>query len=281
MHETSLSDLDFHRLSRLIETTWGIRMPYNKKLMLEGRLSKRLKYLGMPSLETYCQYLFSPEGHQNELIHVIDVVSTNKTDFFRDPAAFSHMMQYALPELVAGMGAGIKERLMIWSAGCSTGEEPYTLAMFLSEFASRFPGLGLDYMILATDVSVSALETAKRAIFSHDRIKPVPIEYRQKYLLISKIKSRDQVRIKPALREKVRFRQMNLMDEFGMREAMDIIFCRNVVIYFDRPTQARLFHRFCRQLKTGGYLYVGHSEYLTGMELPLRQESHAIFRKVE
>ena len=274
-----LSTEDFDRLGELITSTWGIKMPQAKKEMLEGRLTKRLRALGLSKLSDYCAYLFSPEGQQNEILHVIDVVSTNKTDFFREPESFNIMVDMVLPQLVK-QGVGRESPFMIWSAGCATGEEPYTMAMFLEAFAEKNIGRPFSYLVLATDISVSALDIARRGVYKAERIAPVPLDYRHKYLLRGKRERKKEVRVCPRLRSRVKFRQMNLMTDFGLRELMDAIFCRNVIIYFDRPTQEKLFCRFCHQLKPGGFIFIGHSETLHGMQLPLEQVAPTVYRKI-
>ncbi len=276
----SLSDRDFKRLSEFIQSECGIKMPPSKKVMLQSRLQKRIRQLGMKSLKEYCSYLFSPHGTENELVHMIDVVTTNKTDFFREPGHFNYMVQKALPALLAKSGSGITKKLMLWSAGCSTGEEPYTLAMVLSEFTEKCPGLNLDYIILATDISTRVLDKAKQGVYSHDSIEPVPLDIRKKYLLKSREKSNPLVRIVPELRSVVKFRRLNFLEgNFGMREPMDIIFCRNVIIYFDRPTQEVLLNRFYDHLSPGGYMFLGHSETLHGLDVPFVQVAPTVYRK--
>ena len=278
--KTALSDRDFQRLSGFIHTECGIKMPASKKIMLESRLQKRLRSLGIKSFSQYCDYLFSQAGMENEFIHMIDVVTTNKTDFYREPRHFDYLVQDALPELMAKHGAGIRRNLMIWSAGCSTGEEPYTLSMVLNEFAERCPGFKFRFMILATDISTRVLEKAKKAIYEYDRVAPVPPDQKKKYLLRSRDKYKGLVRITPELRETVKFRRLNFLeDNFGMREPMDIIFCRNVIIYFDRPTQEKLLNRFYDHLCPGGYMFLGHSETLHGLNVPLVQVSPTVYRK--
>ncbi|HDH11213.1 MAG TPA: chemotaxis protein CheR [Nitrospirae bacterium] len=278
--KAALSEKDFKRLSKFIHSECGIKMPDSKKTMLESRLQKRLRRLRLTSFTEYCDYLFSPQGIENELVHMIDVVTTNKTDFFREPGHFDYLAQKALPELIALHGAGIRKNLMVWSAGCSTGEEPYTLAIVLSEFTERCPGFKFRYLILATDISTEVLEKAKHGIYEHERVDPLPPGMKKKYLLKGKNKSSGLVRIVPELRSKVRFRRLNFLEgDFGMREHMDIIFCRNVIIYFDRPTQEKLLIRFCRHLGPGGYIFMGHSETLHGMNLPLAQVAPTIYRK--
>ena len=251
-------------------------MPEVKKTMLEARLQKRLRNLGMHSFTEYCDYLFAPEGMEKELVPMLDMVTTNKTDFFREPEHFNYLTQTVLPEWMKRHGAG---SISIWSAGCSSGEEPYTLAMVLSEYAARNPGF--DFRILGTDISTRVLEKAKNAIYTESQVEPVPLELKKKYLLRSKDRSSGMVRIGPELRDKVRFRRLNFMDEdFGMREQLDIIFCRNVIIYFDRPTQERLLQRFHRQMKMGALIFMGHSETLSGLDVPLVSVYPTVYRKL-
>ena len=278
--EPVLSDRDFSRLSDFIHTECGIKMPPAKKVMLQARLQKRLRKLGMSSMSEYCKYLFSPAGVEHELIHMIDVVTTNKTDFFREPRHFDYLVQNALPDLVAGEGAGTRRRLMLWSAGCSTGEEPYTLAMILRDFADKYPKFKFDFLILATDISTRVLDIAKKAVYESEKIIPVPPEMKKKYLLKGKNARKGLVRIVPQLREAVKFRRINFLeDNYGMRETMDIIFCRNVIIYFDRKTQEKLMNRFARHMSPGGYVFVGHSETLHGLDVPLVPVAPTVYRK--
>lgn len=275
----TISDKEFHRLSEFIHTECGIKMPSVKKVMLEARLQKRLRALGMSTFSEYCDFLFSPRGIDIELVHMIDVVTTNKTDFFREPAHFTYLTGTVLPALIRLHGAGVRKPLSVWSAGCSTGEEPYTLSMVLSEFARREVS-GFSFFILATDISTRVLEAAQRGIYSEDRIQPIPQELRKRYLLRSRDRSRDLVRIVPELRERVLFRRLNFMEgDFGMRKLVDIVFCRNVLIYFDKETQEAVLNRFCRHLVPGGYLFLGHSETLNGLDVPLVQTSPTIYRK--
>jgi chemotaxis protein methyltransferase CheR len=278
--KTTLSTKEFTRLGEFIQTKCGIKMSASKKTMLEARLRRRLRNLDMESFSEYCNYLFSPQGVKNELIHMIDVVTTNKTDFFREPAHFDYLFHTALPELIATRGSGIRKKLVLWSAGCSTGEEPYTLAMVLSEFTESHPGAAIDYMILATDISTKVLEQAKLGIYEYDTIEPIPREFRKKYLLRGKDRGKKLIRIVPELRTVIKFRRLNFMEgDFGMREPLDIIFCRNVIIYFDRPTQEVLLNRFCRHLRPGGYIFMGHSETLHGLNVPLVQAAPMVYRK--
>ena len=268
---------DFRRLGELIHNVSGIKVSDPKKTMIESRLQRRLKKLGMQSIQEYLDYLFSPDGMQDELINMIDEVTTNKTDFFREPGHFDFLTKNALPEMIEAHSEEIHKRLTIWSAGCSSGEEPYTLAMVLSEFASQ---RRFSFLILATDISKSMLEKAARAIYDAERIAPVPVDLQKKYLLRGKDRTQQRFRVVPELRQLVKFRILNFMDsDFGFREPIDIIFCRNVIIYFDKKTQEELLRKFCNSLTSRGYIFMGHSETLFGMDLPLVQVAPTIYRK--
>lgn len=273
-----LSDRDFQRLSQFIHTECGIKMAVPKKVMLEARLKKRLRALDLESFDEYCDLLFSPEGMQQERLNMINVVTTNKTDFFREPRHFEYLLQQAIPELMRRYGAGMRRRLAVWSAGCSTGEEPYTLSMVLSDFAARTPGF--NFSVLATDISTAVLEKAVRGVYKEERLETVPQMYRKNYFMKSKDRAKGLVRVIPEVRSLVRFRRLNFLDhDFGMREQQDIIFCRNVIIYFDRPTQEKVLGRLCGHLIPGGYLFMGHSETLSSLELPLVSVGPMVYRK--
>jgi len=272
-----ISQRDFNRLSQFIYRECGIKMPPAKITMLEARLQKRLRSLKFTAFGDYIEYLFSPDGIKEELVQMIDVVTTNKTDFFREPDHFEYLLQRVLPEWLLKHGASGR-KLKIWSAGCSTGEEPYTLAMVLSEFAESRPGF--DFRILATDISTRVLEKAQLAVYDEERTAPVPLPLKRKYLLRSRDKSCGQVRIVPELREMVRFSRLNFMEsDFGLREQIDIIFCRNVIIYFDRPTQERLLNKFHAHLAPHGHIFMGHSETLNGLDVPLDMVHPTVYRK--
>lgn len=277
----SMSMKDFNRLSRFIHKECGINITPTKRVMLEGRLNRRLKRLGMRSFTEYCDYLFSKQGIEGELIWMIDEVTTNKTDFFREPVHFEYLAGRVLPELADNARRFGHKRLAVWSAGCSSGEEPYTLAMVINEFIDANPGANLSYLIIATDISPSVLEKAEKAVYEDEKVIPVPLEMKKKYLLRGKDRMKNFVRVVPELRERVKFRRLNFMDsDFGFRETIDIIFCRNVIIYFDRQTQEILLNKFCRCLSPGGYVFMGHSETLFGMDIPLVQTAPTIYRKV-
>lgn len=274
----TLRDREFQRFSRFIYDNVGIKMPPVKKTMLEARLQKRLKALGITTFEEYGEFVFSPDGRATELIHLIDVVTTNKTDFFREPGHFDFLVKTVLPSVLLARGDVLRDPVRIWSAGCSTGEEPYTLAMVLSEFAVGRPDFRV--AITASDVCTQVLQTAKTAIYPEERTDPIPLNLKKKYLMRSREKAKSLVRIAPKLRSLITFRRINFMDDdLGIAEKMDIIFCRNVVIYFDKPTQQTLMQKFHRQLRPGGYLFIGHSETLSGLEVDFKAVASTVYRK--
>jgi chemotaxis protein methyltransferase CheR len=242
--------------------------------MLESRLNKKVKTLGLQSYKEFLDFIFSEQGKQGELYHVIDLITTNKTDFFREAAHFHFLTNEFLPAYKLETG---RNNLKIWSAGCSSGEEPYTIIMALEEFRKQFPDVV--YNLLASDVSVRALQTAYQGIYDIDKIAPVPIELKRSYFLRSKANP-DVVRIKPQYRKRVQFKRINFMDnQYGMmKNDFDIIFCRNVLIYFDKLNQEKVINRFCNLLKPGGLLFLGHSESIIGMNLPLKQVRPTVYR---
>ncbi|UCH80374.1 MAG: protein-glutamate O-methyltransferase [Nitrospiraceae bacterium] len=278
--QSSLSDRDFRRLRRCIYNECGINLPDYKKTLVESRLHKRIRILKMSSLSDYCNYLFSSQGIKNELNNLIDAITTNKTDFFREPDQFDYLTREVLPELISTKGAGMRKTLSLWSAGCSSGEEPYTIAMVLSDFSERLYGNCFDFRILATDISLTVLKQAKIGIYGHDHIAPVPMHMRSKYLLKGKKNRKDFVRIAPDIRKLVTFSRLNFMEEhFILSEPADIIFCRNVIIYFNRQTQEQVLTRICSNLRPGGYMFLGHSETLNQLSVPLVPVIPTIFRK--
>jgi len=273
--KAKLSDKDFEKLSNFIFTEYGIKMPPVKKTMLQSRLHKRLRELNFTDFETYVNYVFSKEG-QAEVIHMIDVVSTNKTDFFREPVHFDFLLETALPHFIQKFGT--RRPLKIWSAGCSSGEEPYSLAFTVNEFKEGYPNL--DYSILATDISSRILKSGIEAIYKEQKVGAIPVSLKKKYLLKSKNRENPTVRVISNLRKKVIFQRLNFMAEYyDIPEYFDIIFCRNVLIYFDRDTQERVINKLCMKLRPGGYFFLGHSESITNIQVPLQQLRPTIFQR--
>jgi len=271
-----MTDREFMLLREFIHTQCGIKMPPVKKIMLEARLQKRLRSLAITSFGEYFEHLTESPAGKKELVNMIDCVTTNKTDFFREPAHFSYLAENILPEFMLTEAEGA---FMVWSAGCSSGEEPYSLAMVLREFREKHPGFR--FSIFATDISTKVLEKAQLGIYDEERVAPVPSDLKQKFVMRSKDRSKGLVRIIPALRSLVQFQRVNLMDErCALSEAADAIFCRNVMIYFERATQERLLGRLCQSLKQGGYLFLGHSETVHGFDLPLVRVNSTVYRKM-
>ena len=271
-----LSNADFQRLSEFIYDELGIKISASKRTMLTGRLTRRLRALKIATINEYCDFLFTIEGKQLEHIHLFDAITTNKTDFFREDNHFDLLAGKLLPQWQEGLHENRKFR--IWSAGCSSGEEPYTMAMVLDDYARKSQRQSFDFDIIATDISTRVLEHARKAVYHSDRVEPVPAMFRTKYLLRNKDTSNPLVRIVPTLRKKVRFGRVNFMDtSFNMPHKMDVVFCRNVIIYFDKKTQEQLMRKFCQNLHPGGHLFLGHSESIHGFDVPLVQIAPTVY----
>jgi chemotaxis protein methyltransferase CheR len=268
-----LSHIDFGRLSEFIFGNFGIKMPINKKTMLQARLQSRLRERNMAGFKEYIDFVFSGEEGKEEIVKMIDVVSTNKTDFFREPKHFGFLTQSILPQFES-------RDLKIWSSASSSGEEPYTISMVIEEFNQDNPPI--NYSVCGTDISTRILEKATNAIYTEDRVSTIPLNLKRKYFLKSKNRENPTVRVIPELRKKNTFKRLNLMDPFyeHVPHDFDIIFCRNVLIYFDRKTQEMVINKQCRHLKPGGYFFLGHSESITGIEVPLKQVAPTIFKKI-
>jgi len=270
-----ISKRNFDKLARFIYDYSGIKMPPTKLTMLEGRLRRRLRATRHASFDDYCDFLFNEDGLEQESVYLIDVVTTNKTDFFREAKHFEYMQTVALPTLT---DSGVRT-IRTWSSACSTGAEPYTMAMVLAEFVEGRSDLS--YSVLATDLSTDVLQTARRGIYAEDLVAPVPRDLQRKYVMVAKQQGRRDVRISPKLRSRVGFARMNLMDEkYPVGDTMHLIFCRNVLIYFDKQTQAGVLTRLCDCLAKGGYMFIGHSESITGFDLPLKQVSNTVFQRI-
>jgi chemotaxis protein methyltransferase CheR len=272
-----LSDRHFRTIAELIERQVGIKLPSGKRLMLEGRLQKRVRSLKHAGLNQYMDYLFEGGQFDNELPHLIDAVTTNKTDFFREPQHFTFMKNVAVPELLKLRGR-TSQGLKVWSAACSTGMEAYTTAMVLDDMTRN--GSQFRFRVLGTDISTSVLREAKLAIYPREVIEPVPVNFIKRYFLSSRDEARAEVRVMPELRRLTHFMRMNLMDaSYPVDRDVDIIFCRNVLIYFERETQRKVVEQLASHLRPGGYLLVGHSESMVHSVVPgLRQVQPTIFR---
>jgi len=265
-----LTDAQFEQIRRLIKRQCGIHLNEGKKDLVRGRLAKRLRVLGFDSFRLYLEHL-DADASGSELTALLDAISTNQTSFFREPAHFEYLQRAVLPR-VAARG---DRRLRVWSAGCSSGEEPYSIAITLRE------GLGeldaWDARVLATDISTRVLAGARRAVYGEDRVAAISPLLRSRYFVCTQTRPRRQYGVVPAVRKLVHFARLNLMDSWPMRGPFDVIFCRNVMIYFDRPTRQRLIGRFAGLLAKGGTLFVGHSESLTGIQHPLRYVQPTVY----
>jgi len=256
-----LSDKYFAAIASVVEGRVGIKLPANKRTMVEGRLRKRARALGLRGLKDYGIHLFEAGGLTAELVHLIDCVTTNKTDFFRESSHFDFLRTKAVPELLARPHAA--PRLKVWSAASSTGAEAYTIAMVLQDMIEG--GRNFRYSILGTDVSTEVLAEARTAVYRSEFVEPVPASMQQRYLMRSKDARSELVRIVPELRRQVQFAHLNLMDPvYPFDRDVDLIFCRNVLIYFDPPTQSKVVRRLASHLRPGGYLILGHSESAAG-----------------
>lgn len=273
-----LSHRDFARLAQFIQGYSGIKMPPNKVTMVEGRLRRRVRATGLGSVTEYCRYLFDQGGLDAEAVHLIDAITTNKTEFFREPGHFTLLVESVLPELAASRRIDGRSPVKLWSAACSTGAEVYTLAMVLSEFGRKHTGFRAS--ILATDICTEVLRAALLGIYSESMVAPVPRELARRYLMGCRDARRAEVRIVPELRQMARFARLNLMDSaYPVERDLDVIFCRNILIYFDKPTQEAVLSRLCEHLRPGGHLFLGHSESLAGLNLPLRPVGKSVFRR--
>ncbi len=257
-----LADKHFTAISKVIESRVGIKLPPAKRTMVEGRLRKRVRALGLSGLQAYGVHLFDRDGLDDELIHLIDCVTTNKTDFFREPSHFEFLRDVAVQQLTQRHG-GRPPNLKVWSAAASTGAEAYTAAMVLQDMVAA--GKVARFSILGTDISTEVLREARSAIYPRAFVEPVPSPMQQRYLMRSKDPRDDLVRVTPELRRQVHFERLNLMDEsYPFDRDVDVIFCRNVLIYFDRATQQEVLSRLASHLRPGGYLMLGHSESMAG-----------------
>ena len=266
-----LTEADFQRVAALTRQVAGINLQRGKEGLVRARLTRRLRALGLASFDDYLA-LVAREPSRVELKEMVDALTTNKTSFFREPQHFDYLRQKLLPALVAEQSAP-----RIWSAGCSSGEEPVTLAIVLQECLPE--ALLRRSRILATDISARVLERAKDARYPADQLAELPREIVRRHFLPAPGGATWQVA--EPLRRMIHFARLNLMGEWPMQGPFDAVFCRNVMIYFDKPTQGRLVSRFWELLAPGGHLFVGHSESLTGLDHRFRYVQPAVYVKEE
>jgi chemotaxis protein methyltransferase CheR len=269
-----VSEKQYRQLAQLVYSLSGINLGDSKKELLRARLAKRMRTCGCSDVRQYIDRLEADRSGQ-ELVLFLDCITTNKTDFFREPQHFDFLVREVLPKL--DKLCGPKATLRIWSAACSTGEEPYTLAMVLRENRALWERRGA--VILASDLSTKVLEHAKNGIYTQDRVADMPRQIITSYFQRGTNRWVGHVRVRSEIRSMVQFKRINLMDPFEGEQPFHVIFCRNVMIYFDKPTQERLVDKFHDCLVPGGYLFVGHSESLTGIRHRLGFVRPAVYRR--
>jgi len=271
VQEFALRDGDFRKIVNLVMDKTGIVINDKKRAFVHGRLGRRLRALGLDDFSDYCRLLESPDGEPEHAM-LVNAITTNHTSFFREPHHFDYLTGSVLPAIArdsAGTG-----RLRIWSAGCSTGEEPYTLAMALCGFE---PMRGWDRKILATDLDTNVVAHARSGRYDGERARTIPDAYRKRYVTMQPDGSAS---MGDELRELISFGPLNLLEPWPMRGPFDVVFCRNVVIYFDKPTQAKLFDRYADILRPDGWLFVGHSESLLNITDRFQLVGRTVYRRI-
>jgi chemotaxis protein methyltransferase CheR len=265
-----LSDADFEQYRALIYAESDITFTATNRSILESRLKERLREKGIDSPKTYFAEITKSK---EELKGFLDLITTNLTRFFRNQAHFDALEKFVVPELIKNIKKGIPGTLRIWSAGCSTGEEPYTIAMLMNEILPK----PWKYEIVASDISLKCLMTAKEGFYTENRIVGIPDSYLAKYF----DKMEGGYKIHPDIQSKIRFDYHNLKNDSGLR-GLDIVFCRNVIIYFDEPAQKAVINRFWDAMAPKSFLFIGHSESLFGMDTKfefLKTEWATLYRK--
>lgn len=268
--DTRLSPAQFEKISSIVYGLAGIRLGAGKEELVKARLLRRLRVLGLHNFTAYLEYLERPENAP-ELACMIDALTTNKTAFFREPDHFAFLTAHVLPRLE-------ERKLRIWSAGCSTGEEPYSITMCLRDALPDFEDW--DIKILATDIAGRVLEAAKRGSYQDEALGGLNPLSLQKYFTCTRRNPPRVYTVMDELRAPVRFAKLNLMGHWPMTGPFDVIFCRNVMIYFDRETQQQLVDRFYTLLSPGGYLFTGHSESLAGLSTSFHYVKPAVHKKL-
>jgi chemotaxis protein methyltransferase CheR len=270
-----MSDQDFKEICSLTHRLTGIHLNEGKRELVTARLGKRIRKLGLKSMGDYIT-LVREQKTQDELTSMLDALTTNLTSFWRESQHFEYLTNALLPRWLEHAKQKRELRMRVWSAGCSTGEEPYGAAMLLLDELEQHK---IDIKVLATDLSTKVLETAKAGFYDIERIKHVPDEISSKYFVPEKSNGKSGYRVHPRVRSIVSFSRLNLMDSWPMKGQFDFIFCRNVMIYFDKPTQQTLVSRYYEILRSGGVLFVGHSESLAGINHKFRHLQPTIYEK--
>ena len=271
----SITEKEFQLFRDIIYHQTGIQMTEKKRNLVVARLSKRLRALNLSNFSEYYEYLNTSSNASDELNNLINRITTNKTDFFREKHHFDFLVNEVFPSYIDAAKKGGQRRLRIWSAGCSSGEEPYSLAMTIADFFKD--ERGWDLKILATDLDTDILMKASKGVYSSQQITPVPMGYLSKYF----VRSSQGYEVSPNIKAMIAFRKLNLMDPtFPMKKPFNIIFCRNVMIYFDDETKKDLIKKYHGQLTDNGYMFVGHSESLMYMKHLFKFLKHTVYLKV-
>lgn len=266
-----MTDHDFERIINITQSLTGITLSHHKRNMVYGRLARRLRRLEVACFADYCDLI---ENHNTpESTEFINAITTNLTSFFREDHHFDYLKTTVIPRLIKRNAK--TKRLRIWSAGCSTGEEPYSIAMILRTFIQL---VNWDVKILATDLDTNVVQTAKDGIYTQDRADGIPDQFR-KFLCVDK--ANEQVKIKPHISDIIAFKNLNLLERWPMKGPFDIIFCRNVVIYFNVEVQRELFERYANILVPHGNLFIGHSESLHNVTARFAAKGRTIYEKMD
>lgn len=277
MRDLVLKESEFQKFSRYVYETSGINLHGGKKELLKARLGKILRQKNLGSFREYYDQVVSDEsGH--ELTVLLNSISTNLTFFFREQQHFDFLRATALPEFMDRNGSSKNNCVRLWSAGCSSGEEPYSIAMTMGESFDHKGSWG--FKILATDISTKVLTTASTGVYSKESLKKTPYDLKRKYFQKGTNKWEGYFRVKNEVKKNIDFRRLNFMESFHFSDPFDVIFCRNVMIYFDNPTRETLVEKFSRALAVGGYLFIGHAESLTGIKYNLQYIQPSIYKKV-
>ena len=276
MKDLVLKDSEFQQFSRYVQETCGINLHEGKKALLKARLGKILRGRNFRSFKEYYDHVINDRSG-NELTILLNSISTNLTYFFREPQHFDFLRTEILPELLGRNGVSKNVTLRFWSAGCSTGEEAYSIAISASQFLNHAKDAQIK--ILATDISTRVLTKAENGVYDKEKIDKIPYELRRAYFQKGDNRWRGYVRVKKEIRDLISFQRLNFMEKFQFREPFDVIFCRNVMIYFETATKEILIEKFYRNLSEGGYLLIGHAESLMGINHNFTYIKPSVFKK--
>lgn len=270
--EFPFSDRDFERIRRIVSRETGIVITDAKRQMVYSRLARRLRALELKNFGQYCRLL--DDNPQDEIPTLVNAITTNLTSFFREPHHFAHLQKDVIPEILAQNASS--RRIRIWSAGCSTGEEAYSIALALREVTTID---AWDCRILATDIDTDVLARAEKGIYPLERVAGIEPNRLRSWFTRGTRAYQGKVRVSPDLSEMISFKRLNLTEPWPVKGPFDVIFCRNVVIYFDKETQRRIFNQFADCMSTNGYLYIGHSESLFNVSDRFKLIGQTIYQK--